>query len=98
MRRSRLKIILLYFAPRFSVYTEFGIDPIDTFINYVFLFDDKLTIYYNVKHGKQVSYIEALEDASETDSPCSDSCSTGSPCWARTNDPAVNSRMLYRLS
>ena len=22
----------------------------------------------------------------------------GSPCWARTNDPAVNSRMLYRLS
>ena len=50
---------------------------IDTFINSVFLFDDKLTIYYNVKHGKQVSYIEALEDASETDSPCSDSC----PCW-----------------
>ena len=23
---------------------------------------------------------------------------TGSPCWTRTNDPAVNSRMLYRLS
>ena len=23
---------------------------------------------------------------------------SGSPCWARTNDPAVNSRMLYRLS
>ena len=22
----------------------------------------------------------------------------GSPCWTRTNDPAVNSRMLYRLS
>ena len=22
----------------------------------------------------------------------------GSPCWARTNDPAVNSRMLYQLS
>lgn len=53
---------------------------IDTFIHSVFLFDDKLTIYYNVKHGKQVSYIEALEDASETNSPCSDSCSTGSPC------------------
>ena len=52
---------------------------IDTFINSVFLFDDKLIIYYNVKHGKQVSYIEALEDASETDSPCSDSDKTGSP-------------------
>ena len=23
---------------------------------------------------------------------------SGSPCWTRTNDPAVNSRMLYRLS
>ena len=27
MRRSRLKIILLYFAPQFSVYTILGIDP-----------------------------------------------------------------------
>ena len=29
LRRSRLKIILLYFAPQFSVYTKFGIDPTD---------------------------------------------------------------------
>ena len=28
MRRSRLKIFLLYFAPQFSVYTKFGIDPL----------------------------------------------------------------------
>ncbi len=27
-----------------------------------------------------------------------DALFSGSPCWARTNDPAVNSRMLYRLS
>ena len=27
MCRSRLKIFLLYFAPQFSVYTKFGIDP-----------------------------------------------------------------------
>lgn len=57
---------------------------IDTFINSVFLFDDKLIIYYNVKHGKQVSYIEALEDASETDSPCSDSDKTGSPSYIQS--------------
>ena len=57
---------------------------IDTFINSVFLFDDKLIIYYNVKHGKQVSYIEALEDASETDSPCSDSDKTGSPNYTQS--------------
>ena len=30
MRRSRLKIFLLYFAPQFSVYTKFGIDPKNT--------------------------------------------------------------------
>ena len=28
MRRSRLKTFLLYFAPPFSGYTKFGIDPI----------------------------------------------------------------------
>jgi len=27
LRRSRPKIILLYFTPRFAVYTELGIDP-----------------------------------------------------------------------
>ena len=27
MRRSRLKIILLYFTSQFSVYTKFGVDP-----------------------------------------------------------------------
>lgn len=30
MRRSRLKTFLLYFAPQFSVYTKFGIDPEET--------------------------------------------------------------------
>ena len=23
---------------------------------------------------------------------------SGSPCWTRTNDPLINSQMLYRLS
>lgn len=34
---------------------------IDTFINSVYLFDDKVVIYYNIKDGKQVSHIEMLE-------------------------------------
>lgn len=34
MRRSRLKIFLLYFAPQFSVYTKFGIDPSDPRIKF----------------------------------------------------------------
>ena len=30
LRRSRLKIFLLYFAPQFSVYTKFRTDPFAT--------------------------------------------------------------------
>ena len=32
LRRSRLKIILLYFTPRFAVYTEFGIAPLKSYV------------------------------------------------------------------
>lgn len=44
---------------------------IDVFINSVYVYDDKIVIYYNIKNGKQVSYIdncEALDgvDAEET--------------------------------
>lgn len=38
---------------------------IDTFINAVYLYDDKVIIYYNIKDGKQVSYIEAIGASSE---------------------------------
>lgn len=34
---------------------------IDVFINSVYLYDDRIIIYYNIKGGKQVSYIEMLE-------------------------------------
>lgn len=35
---------------------------IDTLINAVYLYDDKVVIYFNVKDGQQISYIEMLED------------------------------------
>lgn len=38
---------------------------IDTFINAVYLYDDHLAIYYNIKNSKQVSYIEMLESTEE---------------------------------
>ena len=34
---------------------------IDTFINSVYLYDDRVVIFYNIKGGKQVSYIEMLD-------------------------------------
>ena len=45
---------------------------IDTFINSVDLFDDKVVIYYNVKDGKQVSFVEMLEDVGDAPSPDAD--------------------------
>lgn len=38
---------------------------IDTFINSIYLYDDKVVIYYNIKNGNQVSYIEMLESTEE---------------------------------
>lgn len=41
---------------------DFRQKMIDTFINSIYLFDDKVIIYYNVRDGKQVSYIDMSDD------------------------------------
>ncbi len=38
---------------------------IDAFVNTVYLYDDKIVIYYNIKGGQQVSFIEMLDDTTE---------------------------------
>ncbi|MGN1112883.1 MAG: hypothetical protein ACI4RP_06730, partial [Acutalibacteraceae bacterium] len=46
---------------------------IDVLVNSVYLYDDKVIIYYNVRGGKQVSYIEMLDETSDIfGSECSD--------------------------
>lgn len=35
---------------------------IDVFINAIYLYDDKVVIYFNIKDGKQISYIEMLDN------------------------------------
>lgn len=47
--------------------TEFRKRIIDVFINSVFLYDDKIIIYYNVRGGKQVSYVEMLESSADAE-------------------------------
>ena len=42
---------------------------IDVLISRVYLFDDKVIIYYNIDRGKQISFIDMLEDAGEAPSP-----------------------------
>ena len=43
---------------------EFRRRIIDTFINSVYLYDDRAIVFYNIRGGKQVSYIDML-DATE---------------------------------
>ncbi|MCI9669842.1 MAG: recombinase family protein, partial [Oscillospiraceae bacterium] len=42
---------------------------IDTFINSIFLYDDRIVIFYNIRGGKQISYIDML-DATKEASNC----------------------------
>lgn len=47
---------------------EFRRNIIDTFINCIYLYDDRIIIFYNIKGGKKVSYIDlasTLEPSSE---------------------------------
>lgn len=45
---------------------EFRKRIIDVFINSVYLYDDKVVIYYNLKNSKQVSYIDMCESLEDT--------------------------------
>ena len=40
---------------------------LDVFINAIYVYDDKVIIYYNLKGGKQVSYIDMVETSHEVD-------------------------------
>ncbi len=54
---------------------------IEVLINAIYLYDDKVVIYFNVRDGKQVSYIEMLDETSDIfdGSECSDITRNGSP-------------------
>ena len=48
---------------------------IDVFINSVYVYDNKIIIYYNIKEGKQVSYMEMLDTTEEPpEGGSADSC------------------------
>ncbi|MDR2515635.1 MAG: recombinase family protein [Christensenellaceae bacterium] len=44
---------------------EFQQHIINTFVNSVYVYDDKIVIYYNMKDGKQISFIEMLDSSEE---------------------------------
>lgn len=47
---------------------EFQRRIIDVLVNSVYVYDDKIVIYYNVKGGKQISYIEMCDSINENKS------------------------------
>lgn len=54
---------------------------IEVLVNSIYLYDDKVVIYYNVRDGKQISYIDMLDETSDIfeDSESSDNMCSGSP-------------------
>ena len=67
---------------------------IDVFINSVFVYDDKIVIYYNVHEGKQVSFMEMLDSTQEPPN-CnafggSDLGVLGGRWWIRTTEVTDN--------
>ncbi len=79
---------------------------IDTFVNSVYVYDDKLLITYNYKDGEKcISYSdiqEYLNKKENTDNHKDYQCSPlnrfGTPSGARTPDTLIKSQVLYQLS
>lgn len=49
---------------------EFRRRIIDTFVNCIYLYDDRVIVFYNIRGGKQVSYIDMLEATSDIFDDC----------------------------
>ena len=60
---------------------EFRRRIVETFINSVYVYDDRIVIYFNVRGGKQISYAEMLESTGDVEplSPGPESKKSGGP-------------------
>lgn len=65
--RDEVKAWLSQFCVGDALDVEFRRRIIDVFVNCVYLYDDKVIIFYNIKGGKQVSYIDFLDAMDEPD-------------------------------
>lgn len=65
--KAEVKAWLSHFCKGDPLDEDFSSRIIDVFINSVYLYDDKIVIFYNIKNGQQVSFVglcESLEDSS----------------------------------
>lgn len=71
---------------------------IDVFVNSVYLYDDRVIVFYNIRGGKQVSYIDMLEATG--DAPADDDCieeDDNSPENAKNTNPQNGVRILNAM-
>lgn len=65
MSATEIRVLLKRFCDGDPLDSDYQQRIIDTFINSVYVYDDKVVIYYNIEGAKQVSYIEMLDSANE---------------------------------
>jgi len=58
---------------------EYRQEIIDVFINSVIVYDDRIIIYFNLKDGQQISFLEPSNATDSVESSCSDSLTQGEP-------------------
>ncbi|GHU80235.1 hypothetical protein AGMMS49992_33070 [Clostridia bacterium] len=75
---DEIKAWLRQFCAGDTLDMEFRRRIIEVFINSVYLYDDKVIIFYNIKGGKQVSYIDMLDATDEVNQELIDDGCKGS--------------------
>lgn len=68
---------------------------IDTFINAIFLFDDRLVVYYNITDAEQVTYTEMQSDLSDSDFFGSDLDAFGQPIPNKSEHFLIKASKLF---
>ncbi|MBR6220402.1 MAG: recombinase family protein [Clostridia bacterium] len=66
---------------------EFRQRIIDVFVNVIYLYDDKLIIFYNIRGGKQVSYIDLINASDLPSDPESSDFNAYAPPNASKSEP-----------
>ena len=82
-----VKLWMKAFCAGDALDVDFRRKIIDVLVNSVYIYDDKIVIYFNVRNGKQVSYtqmqdetVDIFDDLNCSTNPnCSDIVSNGSP-------------------
>lgn len=74
---------------------EFRQKIIDAFINSIYIYDDRIIIFYNIKGGKQISYIDLAKSLESADIQSVSDLNANAPPNAFKSEPESGSDLLY---